>query len=128
MTADRFSTVFQVENTASKATLNIKRKCGSDLVFDKNFGFCRIKGKVISVDDVLSNQYFIALWLIKTNFSIPMGKVPGTARTPGQLGSYPTPMTMEKVLEKKMETVLKLKPKQISVTGTHEQTYDKKKK
>jgi hypothetical protein len=51
----RFSTVFHVEKTASKAILtDMKRKCESDLVFDKNLGFCRIKGKVISVDDVLS--------------------------------------------------------------------------
>ena len=127
----RFSTVFHVEETASKATLNMKRKCGSDLVFDKNLGFCRIKGKVITVDDVLSNQYFIALWLVQScpcwSCSSGSSGHPGPPGPPGQPASYPTPMHMENVLEKKLETVLKLKSKQVSATSTYEQTCDEMK-
>jgi hypothetical protein len=103
------------------------------LVFDKNLGFCRIKGKVISVDDVLSNQYFIALWLVQSCpcWSCSSGSPghpgpPGRSGPPGQPASYPTPMPMENVLEK-LETVLKLKSKQVSATSTYEQTCDEMK-
>ena len=117
----RFSTVFNLKKTASKATLNMKRKCEHDLVFDKNLGFCRIRGNVISVDDILSNHYVIALWLVQEKYYKYMGRVLGPpAGAPGS----PKSISMEKVLEKRLEKVLELKPKQISAKSTYEQTYD----